>query len=195
MVKPEENDFDTEVDAVKSVLKALGNLSDIGKQWVLKSVSERLGLQAPTPGGTSSGAPFEGTVSSSGPSVKSLTAKQFLAAKKPANDVEQIACLGFYLTNNKNQPHFNTLDLTKLNTEAAGRPFGNAARSVNNATARNGFLTPAGKGKKQITALGEEFVNALPDRAAVKKVIDNAPIKRRGKAKGGKARGASTDDK
>src|ERR1051325_11366877 len=58
MVKPEENDFDTEVDAVKSVLKALGNLSDIGKQWVLKSVSERLGLQAPTPGGTSSGAPL-----------------------------------------------------------------------------------------------------------------------------------------
>jgi hypothetical protein len=42
---------------------------------------------------------------------------------------------------------------------------------VANAVRQNQFLVPGQKGQKQITTLGEEVVNALPDQEAVKAVI------------------------
>ena len=50
-------------------------------------------------------------------------------------------------------------------------------------------LKPAGKGKKQITALGEQVVAALPDRAAVKAAFEQAPLKKRRKGKRGRRGG------
>jgi hypothetical protein len=109
------------------------------------------------------------------------------------NDVEQIACLAFYMTHNEKEPHFKTKDLTALNTEAAGRRLTNAARSVNNATHQSGFLASAGGGKKQITALGEDVVNALPNREAMKAVMEQAPTRKRGKAKRRKSGGGKDE--
>jgi hypothetical protein len=51
--------------------------------------------------------------------------KQFMLTKQPRTDVELIACLAFYLTHYRNFPHFKTLDLAKLNTEAAQPKFSN----------------------------------------------------------------------
>jgi hypothetical protein len=100
-----------------------------------------------------------------------LTPKLFMAQKKPENDYERIACLAFYLTNDRGTPHFKTADLTKLNTEAAARPFSNPTVAVMHATGRYHYLTSAGGGKKQITSFGEEIVQALPDRTKVKQLL------------------------
>src|SRR6185437_11486905 len=53
--------------------------------------------------------------------------KQFLLEKQPRTDVERVACLAFYLTYFRDAPHFKTLDLAKLNTEAAQPKFSNTA--------------------------------------------------------------------
>ena len=45
------------------------------------------------------------------------------------------------------------------------------SRAVDNATKQSGYLTSAGKGKKQITALGEDVVQALPDYEKVGAVL------------------------
>ncbi len=74
---------------------------------------------------------------------------------------------------------FKTQDLTKLNTEAAGAKIGNSAQAVANATKISGYLAASGGGKKQITSLGEQMVNALPDQEAVRKVLAEKPKKRR----------------
>jgi hypothetical protein len=92
-----------------------------------------------------------------------LSPKQFLIEKQPGTDIERVACLAFYLTHYRSTPHFKTLDISKLNTEAAQVKFSNPAFAVDNATKR-GFLVPAIKGMKQLGVLGERFVNALPDR-------------------------------
>lgn len=110
----------------------------------------------------------------------SPTAKSFLASKRPNSDVERIAVLAFYLDRHKQTRAFKTSDLTKLNTEAAGSKFSNAAYAVNNA-AKQGFLTAAGGGKKQITPRGESLVEALPNREAVKAARETAPLKKRRK--------------
>lgn len=113
------------------------------------------------------------------------TPKEFLASKRPITDVERIACLAYYLTHYRETPHFKTLDLSKLNTEAAQLKFSNAAYATDNA-AKAGLLVPAAKGAKQISAMGEAYVQALPDRAAAKAVLAHGrPRRKQGRSKRG----------
>jgi hypothetical protein len=90
-----------------------------------------------------------------------LPPKDFLFQKQPRTDIERIACLAYYLTHYRNTRHFKTVDMSKLNTEAAQIKFSNAAFTVVNAT-NAGLLASAEKGNKQISALGERYVEALP---------------------------------
>ena len=96
--------------------------------------------------------------------------KEFLFEKQPKTDIERIACLAFYLLHFRNTPHVKTLDLAKLNTEAAQIKFSNTAYATENAT-KAGLLAAVAKGQKQITAWGEQFVSALPDRDAAAKIM------------------------
>lgn len=107
--------------------------------------------------------------------------KAFLLEKRPQSDVERIACLAYYLTHYRDLPHFKTLELSKLNTEAAQIKLSNAARAVDNAASSH-FLIPAGQGKKQLSAIGELYVQALPDRKAAREAIADLK-KRRAKTK------------
>ena len=99
--------------------------------------------------------------------------KQFLNEKQPRTDVERVACLAFYLTHYRGTPEFTTLDISKINTEAAQRKLANATVAVNNAS-QYGYLAPAGKGMKQISAAGERYVQALPDYDAAKTLLASA---------------------
>jgi hypothetical protein len=96
--------------------------------------------------------------------------KHFLQEKQPRTDVERVACLAFYLAHYRDTPAFTTLDISKVNTEAAQRKLANATVAVNNAS-QYGYLVPAGKGLKQISAAGERYVQALPDYDAAKEAM------------------------
>ena len=61
------------------------------------------------------------------------TPKQFMLEKRPQTDIERVACLAYYLTHYRDQLHFKTFDLSKLNTEAAQIKFSNAAQAAANA--------------------------------------------------------------
>lgn len=119
-----------------------------------------------------------------GAAASGMTPKQFLAAKKPDTDYERVACLGYYLTNARDTPHFKTADISKIATEAAYK-FSNAATSVHHASVTYKFLAPAGGGKKQMTVLGEDVVDAMPDREKVKAALTahRPAAKRRGRGK------------
>jgi hypothetical protein len=110
-----------------------------------------------------------------------LSPKDFLFRKQPQTDVERVACLAYYLTHYRETRHFKTVDISLLNTEAAQVKFSNAAYAVVNAT-NTGLLVPAGKGAKQLSAQGERYVEALPDRAAAKDILANARRRRARKA-------------
>lgn len=108
---------------------------------------------------------------------RSLSPKAFMIEKRPQQDIERIACLAYYLTHYRDQPTFKTLDLSKLNTEAAQIKLSNPARAVDNAAAAH-FLISAGQGKKQLSAIGELYVQALPDRSAAREAIADLKKKR-----------------
>jgi hypothetical protein len=107
-----------------------------------------------------------------------ITARQFLADKRPSNDYERVACLAYYLTHHGNSPQFKTRDISKVGTDAAVR-VSNPSQAVQNATNAYHYLVPAGRGRKQITTLGEAVVNALPNRDAVKAAMAEHKPKRR----------------
>lgn len=170
-----------ELEAFNKIVSAIQSLPTADSQMrVVKSALTFLGWadaivrktdQAPT------------AVRSEGSSFsedRNLTAKQFLLEKKPITDIERIACLAYYLTHYQNTPHFKTLDLSKLNMEAAQIKFSNPTVAVDNA-AGAGLLVPAGKGNKQISAIGELYVQALPDRDAAKAAIAHAKPRRKNK--------------
>jgi hypothetical protein len=125
---------------------------------------------------------------SAGPSFSDDRApkpKQFLSEKQPRTDVERVACLAYYLTHYRDMPEFTTLDISKLNTEAAQRKLSNATAAVNNAS-QYGYLVPAAKGTKQISAAGERYVQELPNYEAAKEAMTGARPRWRAKANNNK---------
>lgn len=181
-----------EFKAIQTALEALQPLEDAPRKFALTMILTRLGItpaslnvNAGSGGGGGSGnAGGGGGGGGSQGDIKSMTPKDFLRSKRTTTDLERFICLAFYLASVRDLAHFKTRDITALNTEAAGGKFSNAATTANNAVNQSGFLSHAGGGKKQLTPLGEDVVNALPDREAVAAAMAAAPKKRKSKAKG-----------
>jgi hypothetical protein len=164
---------DGAAEALNTIIRTLAPLDQGSRERVLSSVFAFFNFDLPS-GTKEPPTPF--IVTASRPEFsdeQKPTPKEFLFQKQPKTDVERIACLAFYLTHFRDTPFFKTVDLAKLNTEAAQIKFSNAAYAANNAT-QSGYLAPAPKGQKQITAAGEQFVAALPDRDAALQAIARA---------------------
>jgi len=162
------------------VLQKLKPLDAAGKRRVLDAISVFYSLGSVASHGPKTMNP---TVISSGNTFTTerpkVNPKEFLRDKAPKSDIEKVVCLAYFLTHYRETQHFKTIDISKLNTEAAQLKFSNAAYAVDNAGKR-GFLVPAGKnGTKQISAMGEQFVNALPDREAAKAAQEQIKTRRK----------------
>lgn len=184
----------SEFDALSTVIGALQPLDDEARRRIVESAVTFLKI-VPTRGtpalhnvatgshGSSS------AMSESAPFSEStqMSVKEFVLEKQPRTDVERLACLAYYLTHYRGTPHFKTIDLSLLNTEAAQPKFANAANSANNAV-KMGYLVPSVKGQRQLSAFGERFVRALPDRDAARASIETMKRKKRPRrAKNGQA--------
>jgi hypothetical protein len=180
-----EDENASAAQALNSIIRVLSNLDEDARQRVVKAVTTFFRIE-PAP---ANDRPRHDLPSNDGkttrPSFSSDTAptpKQFMVEKEPKTDVERIACLAYYLTHYRETPNFKTLDLAKLNTEAAQPKFSNTAYSVANATGM-GYLVPATGGMKQISAAGEQFVRAMPDREAAKAAMSRARPRKSGRRK------------
>lgn len=178
---PKGSDSD-EREVLQQVLAGFALLDPDARRRILKTVAAYFELDlahaAPigqrTSGATSAATGTREPVFSG---HAAISPKDFLFEKDPRTDVERIACLAYYLSHYRDQQHFRTADLSKLNTEAAQRKFANTAYAANNA-AQSGYLAAAPGGQKQLTALGEQYVAALPDRDAARAVVERLRARR-----------------
>ncbi len=162
------------------IISELSTLDEGARQRLLETVATYFGLHLFNGGAaprvmdnshsrSSHSTTFKFSEENEGP-----TPKAFMLEKSPKTNVERVACLAYYLANYRGTPHVKTRDISAINTESAHRAFSNAASAVENAT-RLGYLVPSIKGSKQLSALGEQFVEALPDRDVAKELY-RAPI-------------------
>jgi|SRR5208283_5463355 len=164
--------------ALKQMLDIMSNVAPENRQRLIQSLATFFdlspvgGSDIPTVSRKREGIPFS--------EEKILSPKEFLFQKKPQSDVERVTVLAYYLTHYRDTPYFKTLDISKLNTEAAQAKFSNPAYAVDNAT-KYGYLVPASKGNKQVSATGELLVQALPDREAAKQAMQSVRPKRKSK--------------
>lgn len=174
---------DAEFSALQTVIAALQSVQEDARQRIFDSAATFLQISPATTGAARRTVPPAQT-SEGSPAYPSFSAdtamspKEFLFEKQPRSDVERVAALAYYLTHYRDTPHFKTLDLSKLNTEAAQPKFSNAASSANNAV-KQGYLVPTTKGQRQLSAAGERFIAALPDRDAARAAMAQGAPKRR----------------
>src|SRR4051812_10123800 len=150
-----------ELKAMQAALEALQPLDQDAQQRAIDWVASRLGLELSTASNESGDDdegeddPSEGVgrqaIGSRRQSGANLAPKEFVNEKRPKNNAERIACLGYYLAKHRDTPTFKTKEISELNTEAAGPRLGNAARDVTEAERSSGYLTSAGEGRKQMS--------------------------------------------
>lgn len=183
-----EEDSVDELDILQKVLSALQNLQPDARKRLLQTVATFFGIESikssrivATEAGLSEPKfrSYQGISSFS--EDRAMSPKEFLLEKQPRTDVERVACLAYYLTHYRDVPHFKTVDISKLNTEAAQRKFSNPSIAVDNA-AKLGYLVTSTKGRKQLSATGEMFVQELPDYDAAKNVMAKARPRRKTKS-------------
>lgn len=178
-----------DVEALSTIVSILRQLDADAQKRVLQSVHTMLELPLQLKTAPHAGDILPQTRSVSGQEFsrdRSLSPKEFLMDKQPRTDVERVACLAYYLTHYRDIPHFKTVDISTLNVEAAQPKFSNASVSVDNARA-TGYLVPATKGNKQISSVGEKFVQLMPDREAALEAIRTFRPRRTNNKKRGKA--------
>jgi hypothetical protein len=93
--------------------------------------------------------------------------RAFMRAKRPETDVQRVACIGYYLAQTTGQPGFSSQDVSAAYTDSGGSKI-NMTRALDNATRKAKFLSNRGPRVKQLTPLGEDIVEALPDQQTVK---------------------------
>lgn len=119
--------------------------------------------------------------------------KDFMFQKRSGTALERVACLAYYLTHYRNTPHFKAIDISKLNTEAAQAKLSDASDTTRKAI-RAGLLAAAPKGARQLSALGEKIVEALPDRDAVRALRSKNPSRRTRTKSGGNTSAVDNPD-
>ncbi len=179
-----------ELDVLRTIIDGLTRLDDESRARVIRTVATFFDLDGRALGATEISSVSESANANSErpPAARfsgrpDMSPKEFLFVKSPRTDIERVACLGFYLTHYQALSEFGTAEISSLNLEGAQPRFANTAQAVKNATAR-GFLAQASGGRKQLSAFGEQYVQALPDRVAAQAVSDRVvPRKRRPTAK------------
>ena len=174
------------LEVLNGVLSALADLEREDQERIVNTVITFLGLKnrmTISPSASSYASPAASDNQTPLFSEdRSMSPKQFMLEKQPKTDMEKVACLAYYLTHYRGVQHFKTFDISKLNTEAAQVKFANAAVAVDHASRRN-YLVQAGKGHKQLSALGEQFVLALPDRDKARAIMANTRPRKKTKKK------------
>ncbi len=186
VIKEKKTDERVVRDAVQSVLDNLLDFDKQTRQRILRTVATFFDIDPSYPTNSQVINTSDRSVSTTATrehrfgTPEEISPKDFLYQKQPKTDLDRVACLAYYLTHFRNSTHFKTVDISKLNTEAAQMKFSNAAYSLANA-ANAGLLASAGKGKKQLSALGEKYVEALPDYQIAREIKSRLRRKRTNK--------------
>ncbi|MDA8002180.1 MAG: hypothetical protein MPL62_12950 [Alphaproteobacteria bacterium] len=171
--KPKQDVLQSKQEVLQRMIGMLNPMSDQDRLSIINSILAFYNLSHPAIAGEASTSADVATKSGRDPIFsghEELHPKSFLSAKSPQTDVERVACLAYYLANYRDKKYFTTADISALNVEAAQRKLSNPSLAMKNAIACDYLVDAKQKKSKQLSVFGEDYVDALPDREAVKAV-------------------------
>ena len=188
MDEPARTDEQSIFNEIQKVISGLMRFDADSRARIYRTVGTFFGFDDQIPGATPGA---DHPTSSAGESREphfstreEISPKDFLFQKQPRSEVDRVVCVAYYLTHYRDTPHFKTTDVNKLNTEAAQTKLSNASSTVSNAMGR-GLLATATKGMKQLSAVGERYVDALPDHASARSLLSAVRSRRPRRKSGG----------
>lgn len=188
MDEPARTDEQSLFDEVQKVINGLMKFDADSRARIYRTVGTFFGFDDQSPGATpGADRPPASAGESREPHFSTrekISPKDFLFQKQPRSEVDRVVCIAYYLTHHRATPHFKTTDVNKLNTEAAQTKLSNASATVGNAVGR-GLLATATKGMKQLSAVGERYVEAMPDHAGARSLLATMRTRRPRKKPGG----------
>ena len=120
----------------------------------------------------------------------STNARGFFDKKAPANKIEELAAAARFREQHENSTAIKKEDFKRIISDQARRNFDshNFNRDINNAR-NSGFFNKGGSAKNGYTLsyYGQNFIDALPDREAAKKLHKPKSGRRTKKGRAGKA--------
>ena len=156
---------------VEKVIQDLLPLDPYNRLRVYRTVGTFFGFEESFPkvaGNVDGRVPANTTREPQFSSSEKPTPKEFLLEKRPNTNIDRVACLAYYLAHYRDTRQFKTIDINKLNTEAAQPKLTNPSFTVNDAVKQSILVQAQKRGMKQLSALGEQFVETLPDHDAAK---------------------------
>ena len=179
-------------DVVHKVTQDLLPLDPYSRLRVYRTIGTFFGFEDSYPkvtGNVDSRVPANASREPQFSSSEKPTPKEFMLQKRPSTNIERVACLAYYLTCFRNTPHFKNTDINKLNTEAAQIKLSNPSNAIKHAVSAGYLVAAETEGMKQLSAEGEQYVEALPDRAAAKEVRPQTSRRSRRKIRTNRAEG------
>jgi hypothetical protein len=176
-----------EFKALQVVHGAIQPLLPEARGRVVTAVSAMLAIKydssSPVPAAAQPLSSPGGQPAAPAPAIGQLDIAAFIKAKRPLDNYQRLACLAYFIERKDGQREISGKDLVKANSDARQPRFSNLSVFLNHATHRHKFFSQCGRGKKQLTTLGEAVVDALPSQADVTQVLSEdrtpKPSKRR----------------
>src|SRR2546426_3009215 len=180
---------DRELEALQTIIEAFQAVPENRRLQVLQYIATRFELSfAPSSSPETRDRPIQaGTGGTSANQQAGLiageTIDKFLARKKPKTNYQAIAALAYYLKHAESVHEFSMKEIEAANTRARRPRIGNLSQDMSDAERYSHFVTSGTtSGMKQITTLGEEVVEALPDQKLVRDITRTHKGKKRRRA-------------
>lgn len=172
--------YEAEMVAIANILKEMEKIDESGRAAALKFIITRLGIQSDSLATEQTQHHLSEDIDTNSPPRKNISTQSigdFIQNKKPANNYQLIACIGYYLEKVMNIKEFGTAEIREANSEARLPVISNITRDLKNTHYQYQFVIPAGKGKKKLSSYGIEVAEALPDQEKVKTIIKKGRAK------------------
>ena len=155
-------DAETELRLLQEILVALQHLSAHSRKKLIKTL---LAFFEISPAELVDFGIYNQLAGMGSAAEQTMSPMEFMQNKQPQTDAQRIACLAYYLTHFRDTPQFKTSDVSKLNLEAKQQKFANTSRAIDSASKAGYLNSTSRKGVRKLSAAGDRFVKALPDKA------------------------------
>lgn len=161
-------DISKELEAIKSIVETINGIDEDRRMHVIKYVVGALKIQDVKSS--------KDLLDEESLNFEEMTISEFIQAKKPQNNYQLIAVLGYYLEKIKKVKEFGAKEIREANSEARLPPISNITRDIQNTQRQYNFIIPSSndKNKKTLSTAGINVVEALPDHEKARSIMKSA---------------------